>query len=440
MLALDGSPYAVSPAAESSLLGQVRELERRIELLRGERLTDETLERYYNNTRMIDVTESNAIEGSTLSLQETERAVAKGTTLTGHDPGYIRDAKALFKAFERLAELARTKEPTDIEQVKEIHELILGDRPGAGNFRSEPVRISGAVHVPPPDWRGVMRGMEDWWHWSRDRHNAPAPLRATVLHAWLAHIHPFIDGNGRTARAITTLELVRAGYPPPIIRKKDRKRYYGALAEADQGDLAPMLDLMLSRCNDAIRDLERAAGAAQGYSPVVAAFRNKQQSQLAIWNKAVELLIANVEAGAQELAEAGRGAVLVRSFGPEIDLDDYVALCENRSISDAWAFEIDLRLPGSAPVSRLAWIGFRSDDMVRALGTQGAAGPTLFWSAPNPAGMVPRWRKASAEESPGGEEITYSKDGWVARKAAKLEPLGASDLAARILRDLVTMS
>lgn len=439
MLALNGSPYAVSSASEDALLAQVRELERRVELLRGERLTDETLALYYKSTRLIDVTESNAIEGSTLSLRETERAVLKGMTLTGHDPGYVRDAKALFKAFERLAELARIKDPTGIEQVKEIHELILGDRPGAGSFRNEPVRISGAMHVPPPDWRGVMKGMEDWQDWSHNRHKVPAPLRAAVLHAWLAHIHPFIDGNGRAARAITTLELVRAGYPPPIIRKKDRTRYYDALAEADQGDLAPMLDLMLSRCNDAVRDLERAAGAEQGYSPAVAAFKNKQQSQLAIWNKAVELLIVNVEAGAQELAEAGRGTALVRSFGSDIDLNDYVALCENRPISDAWAFQIDLQLPGSAPISRLAWIGFRSDDM-RALGTQGAAGPTLFWSVPNPAGMVPRWRKADAEESPGGEEITYSSDGWVARKAAKLDRLGASDLAARILQDLVTMS
>lgn len=440
MLALDGSPYEVPSEIEGSLLGQVRELEHRVELLRGERLTSETLELYYRNTRLIDVTESNAIEGSTLSLRETERAILRGVTLTGHDPRYVRDAKALFEAFERLADLARTKEPTDISQVKEIHGLILGDRSGAGNFRNEPVRISGSKHVPPSSWSGVIKAMEDWESWSRDHGSIPAPLRATVLHAWLAHIHPFIDGNGRTARAITTLELVRAGYPPPIIRKKDRTRYYDALAEADQGDLAPMLDLMVSRCNDAVRDLERTAGAAQGYSPAVAAFRTKQQSQLAIWNKAVELLMANLEAEAQELAEKVRGDVFVRSFGSEIDLDDYIALCEKRPISDAWVFEIGLQLPGSTPISRLAWIGFRSDEMVQALGRQGAAGPTLFWSVPNPRGMVPRWRRAEPDESPGGEEITYSNDGWVVRKETSPIRLRVSDLAARILRDMVGMS
>lgn len=439
MLALDGSPYVVLPKAEELLLSHVRELEQRVGLLRGERLTDETLKRYYNNTRLIDVTESNAIEGSTLDLHETERAILKGTTLTGHDPAYVRDARALFKAFERLAELARTKDPTDIEQVKEIHGLILGDRPGAGNFRNEPVRISGAQHVPPADWRGVMKGMEDWSEWSRERRSIPAPLRAAVLHAWLARIHPFIDGNGRTARAITTLELVRGGYPPAIIRKKDRTRYYDALAAADQGDLAPMLDLMLARCTHALGDLERAAATGQGYSPAVAALRKKQQNQLAIWNKAVALLIANLEAEIERLIEAG-GTARIKTFSPEIDLQEYVDLCEGRPISDAWAFEAYLHAPGSAAIARLAWIGFRSDEMRHALGKQAAAGPTLFWSTLNPQGMLPRWRKARAEEAPGGEEATYTDDGWVVRRGTKTDRVGPGDFAVRIVRDLIRIS
>jgi Fic family protein len=438
MLALERSPYLVAPETEASFFDQIRLLEERVRLLRGGALTEATLRRYYQNSRLRDVTESMAIEGSTLDLRETELAVLQGMTLTGHDPGYVRDARTLFAAFERLAELATLRGPTDLGQVKEIHELIFGDRPGAGLFRSEPVRISGALHVPPPTWAEVMKGMEQWEAWSLASASVPALLRATVLHAWLAHIHPFTDGNGRTARSITTLELVRAGFPPLIVRKKDRKRYYDALAAADQGDLAPFLDLLLARGGDALRELERAATAAQGYSPAVALLRKKLESQREIWNRAVGLLLANLGHETDLLADAGTQSSL-RSYASDLDPDDYLDLCDNRPVSEAWAFEIDLTVPGSAGVVRLAWIGFRSPEMIRALGSEGAAGPTLFWSVPNPAGTVPRWRLAGAAESPGGEEMTFFKDQWVIRKGLKIARMGTAELAASIARDLVAL-
>src|SRR5690606_33418026 len=112
---------------------------------------------------------------------------------------------------------------------------------------------------PPRTWSEVMSQMEQWEQWSRNSVMVPTLLRATLLHAWLEHIHPFIDGNGRTGRAITNLEFVRAGYPPIIIRRKDRDTYLDALARADNGDLAALVDLFAARLDDALRDLERAA-------------------------------------------------------------------------------------------------------------------------------------------------------------------------------------
>src|SRR6185503_21216744 len=97
---------------------------------------------YYGQTRFEQVAESNAIEGSTLSVGETELAVMKGMTITGHDPRYARDARQLYQALGRLEELAQQKHPTDILQVKEIHSIILEGSPGAGVFRSQEVQIS----------------------------------------------------------------------------------------------------------------------------------------------------------------------------------------------------------------------------------------------------------------------------------------------------------
>jgi len=98
-----------------------------------------------------------------------------------------------------------------------------------------------------------MRGMENWENWSAENSDLPAIIRATVLHAWLAQIHPFIDGNGRTARAITNLELIRAGYPTIIIHNKDRDRYIDALAKADEsGELIEFFNLMVAGASEAL--------------------------------------------------------------------------------------------------------------------------------------------------------------------------------------------
>ena len=148
MISLDGSPYLLEPSSEERLLTEISELEDRVLLLRENRvLTPETLDRYYGRKRFEYVAESNALEGSTLTSGETELAVLKGVTLTGHDPGYVRDAIDLDRALQSLTELARKNQPVDIQQVKGIHELILGERPGAGLFRKERVRIKGSNHT-----------------------------------------------------------------------------------------------------------------------------------------------------------------------------------------------------------------------------------------------------------------------------------------------------
>jgi Fic family protein len=261
MINLDTTPYSLDGKAEQQILAEIKKLEERVDLLRRQgTLTQETLQRFYGMKRFELIAESNAIEGSTLSVGETELAVLKGITITGHDLGYVRDAVALDKAHQRLTELAKDSSPTDLKQIREIHELILGSRPSAGLFRRERVKIKGLKHTPPKTWEEVMNSMENWEKWSQENSQLPAVIRATVLQAWFVHIHPFIDGNGRTARALTNLEFVRSGYPSIIIRKKERYRYIEALGVSDEGgDLTDFFELIISRANDALRGLEQAA-------------------------------------------------------------------------------------------------------------------------------------------------------------------------------------
>lgn len=443
MLNLDHSPYLLESAAEQEIAHQIIELEERANLLRRSgALTEETLVSYYGEKRFVQVAESNAIEGSTLSVGETELAVLKGMTITGHDPGYIRDARALDAALQRMTVMAReNRSPTNIEQLLELHSLILGDRPSAGTFRNEPVRIKGSDHRPPRYWREIIAEMETWQRWSEENANAPAVLRAIILHAWLVHIHPFLDGNGRTARAITNLELVRAGYPPVIIKKKERERYIEALSESDSGgDIRAFFELSLERIEGAFVGLEISAKQKQGYSPLQEKIRRRQEQQLNIWDASVHLLVKAIDHFVHEEIDAVNGNVYIKEFTSPLDLEDYIALCDRKTAQRSWVFITNLVIPGFPKQVRLAYLGYRTPTMFHWLEDEG--GPSIFWSRKNESGY-PKWL-STEEQAPFAVEITTKQgagDEWYARKTdGSLSKLATTELARQIARSLVEMA
>ena len=313
-----------------------------------------------------------------------------------------------------MREFAQDPSPTTLMQVKELHHLVLGGGPTAGVFRSREVRISGSPHVPPPTWGQVMSAMEQWERWSSANAGGPALLRAIVLHAWLTHIHPFSDGNGRTSRAVMNLELIRAGLPSVIIRRKDRGRYYEALAESDLGgDLEPISELILARAEDALRDLERAAKRHQDYDLVQAKLRKAQELRVAIWNDSVRLLFSLVN-DALDSTMGAMGHVVTRWYDGELLVDDYVALSQGDSEGNSWLFSINVEVPGLREHRFLAWTGFRSYGM-KAWHRIGD-GPSIFWSVPDESG----YRKWALDDSrsPGVAELTLELpdvDRWIAR-------------------------
>lgn len=443
MLNLDKSPYVLDSKAEQEIIEKIKELEERVDLLRrADALTEETLINYYGEKRFEQVAESNAIEGSTLSTGETELAILKGITITGHDPGYIRDARALDEALQRMVEMAReNKSPTDIEQLLELHSLILGDRPSAGIFRNEPVRIKGSAHTPSKYWKEIMDEMEAWQYWSRENSNVPAILRSIILHAWLVHIHPFIDGNGRTARAITNLELIRAGYPPIIIKKKGRDRYIEALSESDSGgDIRAFFELLIERIEGSLIGLELSAKQKQGYSPLQEKIRKRQGQQLNIWDASVHLLVQAIDHFVHENIDTVGGNVYIKEFESPLDLEDYISLCERNSAQKSWVFITNLAIPGFPKQVRLAYLGYRTRAMFHYLGDEG--GPSIFWSKKNESGY-PKWL-STEDQAPFAVEITTKQgagDEWFARKTdGGISKLTTTELAKQIARSLVEMA
>lgn len=112
-----GTPYCLEfEASLGAARKRLGDLADRVELLRSNgTLSPATLQAYYGEKRFEQIAESNALEGSTLDVGDTELAVARGVTFTGHDPAYVRDAQALAEALDRLTELARGNEPTSLD-------------------------------------------------------------------------------------------------------------------------------------------------------------------------------------------------------------------------------------------------------------------------------------------------------------------------------------
>jgi Fic family protein len=435
MFNLEGTPYVLDQMAASQVKERLVAIEERVSLLRhAGTLTDQTLREYYGEKRFEQVAESNAIEGSTLSAGETELAVLKGITVTGHDPAYTKDAIALDRALTRITEIARDHAAsTDIAQVHEVHALLLGDRPGAGLFRNERVTIRGAKHVPPRTWSEVMDQMEHWQKWSRENASLPAPIRAMVLHVWLTHIHPYIDGNGRTSRAIGNLELIRAGYPPIIIKKKERDRYIECLAESDDGgDIRSFAELVFDRIEGALVGLELSAKRKQGFSPIVERIRIRQEKELRIWENSVKLLASIIEHNISSELEPVGGKCSAHIFAEPLDLRDYVEVCAGHPVPRSWAFTLSVDVPSIGRLEKLAYIGHRSTRMYNFLGQQG--GPSLYWSSKNPNGF-PKW-VSDGQNAPAAEEITAqvgNGDEWFARTANEaIVAIQTTELARRI--------
>lgn len=175
---------------------------------------------------------SNGIEGNTLTLRET-KVVLEGITVGGKSIREHLEARNHSDAIVFLEEIVSSGEPVDQWQIKNLHALVLKgiDDEEAGRYRSENVAITGASTTPPGFLHldAEMAKLIDW----HGQASAMHPIsRAAELHTKFVEIHPFIDGNGRTGRLLMNFELMKAGFPPAILLKEDRLRYYDALDEA----------------------------------------------------------------------------------------------------------------------------------------------------------------------------------------------------------------
>lgn len=195
--------------------------------------------------------DSNRIEGNTLTLRETDLVIHKGLTIGGKPMNEHLEAINHYEAINFIRDLVTSNETFNKHNLLTIHGLILHglDRENAGRFRQVPVMISGSQHIPPQPWQ-IDKLMEDYFLYYQQKSSELHPIiLAAELHEQLATIHPFIDGNGRTARLVMNLILLKAGYPIANISGDTASRlaYYSALEKCNINlDKTEFYDLIAS--------------------------------------------------------------------------------------------------------------------------------------------------------------------------------------------------
>lgn len=214
---------------------------------------------------------SNSIEGNTLTLQETKMVLQDGLTVSGKSLREYFEAVNHNDAIDYIESLVTPHYQFRERDILNIHELVLDriDKEFAGRIRNAGVRISGANFIPP-NARQVPDLFEELIHWVNAHNSDIHPvIKAAILHHRFVWIHPFFDGNGRTTRLLFNLYLMKEGYPPAIILATDRKRYYMALNDANNGKFDKLFFLI---CQATLRSLDiylsNLEDTAGDYAPI----------------------------------------------------------------------------------------------------------------------------------------------------------------------------
>ena len=436
---IPGTPYAFHP----SRLGDFRKLADRVRGMRASgKLAPEVLYRLRQFFRIKNIYHSNAIEGNQLDVGETRQVVEQGLTLTGRPLKDQAEARNLSAAIDFLEELVKdTTMPIGGTDLRQIHALVLkGIADHAGAYRTVPVEIGGSAFAPPGPEK-VPSEMDDFCDWLRKvsvpKHGELASANglyaAAAAHTWLVTVHPFEDGNGRVARLLANLLLMRYRFPIAIVAREDRHRYYSALERSRTSDLTPVLVLMAECVTESLEEYERAAAeqaepsgwAREPATPFAAPERVMIQNEYEVWKNAMALFRSLLRQTANGIS-GGSGEVRVRDFGLA-EIEKYTGMRHGAAARRTWFCRLDFRR-GDHSAQYLLFFGPASD-RARERGCR----VTLRLARENPPGSCcyERLDEITAPNVPDLREIGYDMEresfwffGEGGAKSGRIETLG----------------
>ena len=335
-----------------TLASRVREMR-----VRG-KLSPEVLHRIRKHFRIKNVYHSNAIEGNVLAVGETREVVEHGLTITGKPLKDQAEARNLSHALDFLEELAgNINTPITENDIRQLHALVLHELSDeAGAYRSVPVAISGSEYSPPGP-ESVPGQMADFGRWLSEFSvpddeafaHVSGLFAAAAAHTWFVTVHPFIDGNGRVARPLMNLMLMRHGYPIAIITKEDRLRYYDALEFSQASDLTPFVILIAESIEESLEEYEAAAVEQREQTEWATSLAEKfthpervrAENAYEVWRNAMELLKSYLQQTVDVLDQVtDYGNVYLKDFG-SLEFEKYSALRRGASAKRTWFLRVD---------------------------------------------------------------------------------------------------
>lgn len=231
------------------LLQKIKNLEEEIQSFRQTPLDSIALEKLREHFRTHHIFHSAGIEGNRLTLQETALVLKEGIDISGKPLKDSVEVKNLGIAFDFLYELAKQATPISEHDIKQVHTIIVGkdENVNPGQYRDIGVIITGSEHRPPEPFEVPFKILE-LFEWVNENIDQNPIIVAAIAHHEFVNIHPFKDGNGRTARILLNLILLKKGYPIANIRRDERPKYYEALSLADDGHYEPIIEVIAENC------------------------------------------------------------------------------------------------------------------------------------------------------------------------------------------------
>ena len=327
-----------------ALHGQIRNIWNR-----GELDTQRLLQRH-RQSKVDELYHSNRIEGNSLTYGDSRNIVEDDEVIAGKPTRDQIEVRNLAAALDFVHEFALDADkPVTQNLVRQLHYLILSNlQDDAGQYRQTPVEITGSKHTMVDAFL-VPQEMTKFSDFvasaiSTEGQDSESPLLlAVAAHTWLVHIHPCTDGNGRTARALMSLILMREGYLPCIVTEDDRGRYIDAVEYSrDSFDLTPLLELALENTELSIENLDwlRSVSARLERSNLESA-----REEYAVWRNAMDFLKAqfihtvdNFNA-IKTVASIHWKSVDFGSLG----IEKYVAMRNRQRARKTWFFGIEMK-------------------------------------------------------------------------------------------------
>lgn len=236
-------------------------------------LGKDILDKVFQKLRLDWNYNTNAIEGNSFTRGETVSLLMEGITAKGKPLKDALDIKGHNEAIDIIFSLIKEERDLNEADIRSLHKIVLGEEYynsattidgnptrkliKVGRYKTSPNHVqtpTGAIHyyASVEDTPAKMKELVDWYNEVVKLQDVNPIVLAALFHHRFVAIHPFDDGNGRMTRLLTNYVLLKFGYPVSVVKQEKRREYYATLAQADAGEIIPIVELIAGTVKDSL--------------------------------------------------------------------------------------------------------------------------------------------------------------------------------------------